>query len=335
MTIATDLITSRPLIEAAAKLISEKLTAATGAAGPSGWGGGSPGGSDGPQDPIAALATLEIEPDLVTALTPLFAQVGLKLTPDEIYSSLVKKRKLLVAKDGSSSLYVISVHKCVIGMWTDQTFAAFSMLEYLFNKNSRLRIISRDLDAMDLGFPSILEQWQDNRGIEAIFIPWRWIARLLREQDDQQKFLSFKEAFRLEASSTKTETEQPTAITDNEREQILKILSDYAGRGFLKPQDAMQKLVLAADFPDPKKFEATWKEDIEWNSLHLFNYAKGASFPSNHSRSGQSTLGWLLKALRDQAIDENSKKALVEIIMGHKLIADSDVIAKLKEQTSA
>jgi len=320
-------ITTRPLassIEATASFINATLTSVVQGQNP-----------DEKKDPLAAIEKLEIDPDVVIELAPLFERVEFKLVPDEFLDKVGDKHKVMVAKNGGSSLYIISLNKCVLEVCTKPARAAFCSLTYFFGENSRIHIISRDLEAFDSDFNPYMEDWKETKNVEVFFIPWSWIARLLAENDGDKKFKKFENIFKVKAAKTRTGTEPPTVITDNEREQILKILSDYAGHAFtLKPQDAMQKLVLAADFPDPKKFEATWKEDIEWNSLYLFNYAKGASFPSNHSRSGQSTLGWLLKALHDQAIDENSKKALVDIIVVNKLIADPDVIAKLKEKTS-
>ncbi len=81
---------------------------------------------------------------------------------------------------------------------------------YLFSKNSKIWIISRDLDATDVGFDTILEEWKETKGIEAVFIPWKRVARVLQEKDGGQQFLLFTQVFKPEASSTKTET-QPAA----------------------------------------------------------------------------------------------------------------------------
>jgi hypothetical protein len=307
-------------IEAAASYITEKLTSA-----------------EERQDPILALQSLEIDPELITILQPLFAKIGFNVVTDEVYGRSGACRKLVIVKNGGSSLYVISVHKCVLGLFTDATFSAFSMLTYLFGENSTIHIISRDLDAMDVGFDSMLEEWEQSRKVRAVFIPWKWIARLVRENDGKKRFLTFQQIFKLEASNTKT-GEQPAApITAGERDQIVKILSVYASNTlFSNPQEAMQSLVLAADLPDRARLSGAWKGNPEFDSLRLFNFVKDDRplFPADHSRQGQSTLGWLLKALHDQAIDSENKKTLARIIVDHGLLTDPEVIAALRKEAS-
>jgi hypothetical protein len=293
--------------------------------------------ASGHQTPISSLESLEIDPDLISTLTPLFTRAGFHIKYDEVSDPSGVSRKLVIVTNSSGvPLYLISVHKCVLDQFTNETFSAFSMLTYLFGQNLTIHIISRDLDAMDVGFDSILQKWEQSMKIKAIFIPWKWMARLLGENDGNKRYLFFQQIFKIEGSTARTAAASTSEITGAERDQILAIMSSYAKRSFLNPQEAMQHLVLRADFPDPKTFEAAWKDDLSFNSLRLLKFAKDDSplYPANHSRKGQSTLGWLLKALYDQPIDSDEKKILAAIILDHRLITEPEVIANLKEAVS-
>ena len=288
------------------------------------------------KDPFLALRSLEIDAELVKTFTPLFEQAGFRIVLDAVRDPTGMSRKLTLAKNGGSSLYVIAVDKCVLGEFTDVTFSAFNTLLYLFGASSKVRIISRDLDVPDLGFDSIIEQWEQFKKIRAVVIPWKHIAALLRENDSETRFQKFQLIFKLEPCD-KPVSQAAGPITDAERDDILRIMSAYASGAFnLTPQAAMQNLVLAADFPDAGNFSGSWSGDPNSNSLRLLKWAKDdhLAYPQNHPRKGQSMLGWLLKALHDQTISSEDKVILARIVVDHALIEDAAIVSNLRTEAS-
>jgi len=213
---------TRPIaatIEAAASYISGKLP------------GGAPKDAHEKEDPIEALQTLEIDQELQATLAPLFARLGFNIAPDVVVSRSGVSRKLVIARNSGPSVYIISVHKCVLESFTDRTFPAFTMLTYLFSENSRIHIISRDLDAMDVGFETTLEEWVQSKGVKVAFIPWKWIARLLRERDEENRFRTFQQIFKFDVSSSKTgigatrdQTEKSTPVTHSRPDRIRRTI---------------------------------------------------------------------------------------------------------------
>ena len=140
-------------IEAATSYFSGKLTSAT-------------EGQTEKQDPIAALQKL-IDQELITALKPLFKQVNVELEPYPVTSRSGVRRDVVIVKNGGST-YIISVHKA-LEVVDGGNSPPFGGLSYLFSKNSKIWIISRGLDATDVGFDSILEEWKETRGLSRLY----------------------------------------------------------------------------------------------------------------------------------------------------------------------
>lgn len=317
-------ITSRLVnsgIEVAASYISAKLAA---------------GANLPKKDPVEALKSLEIDAELATTLTPLFEQAGFHILSDEVLDPAGASRKLTIARNGGSSFYVVSVDRSILSEFTVATFSAFSMLFYVFRENSRVQIISRDLDVPDLGFRPILEQWEQFKKISAAVIPWSYIAAMLRENDLKVRYQKFQFIFKLQASNAKPRPQPAEAIDEWEREDILRILSAYASKPFSDPRNAIQGLVLGADFPEAATFQASWSGDINLECLRLLKFVKDdhPTYPANHSRRGQSRLGWLLKVLHDQEIASEDKVILARIVVDHVLLSDPNTMASLKNEAS-
>ena len=223
-------------IEAATSYFSGKLTSAT-------------EGQTEKQDPIAALQKL-IDQELITALKPLFKQVNFELEPYPVTSRSGVRRDVVIVKNGGSS-YIISVHKCILEVWTEETWPPFGGLSYLFSKNSKIWIISRGLDATDVGFDSILEEWKETKGIEAVFIPWKKVARVLQEKDGGQQFLLFTQVFKPEAASTRTETppvaaKQPSSANGVPRPPSLRTIRIFlaSSKELLEDRDKFELYIL-------------------------------------------------------------------------------------------
>lgn len=124
---------------------------------------------------------------------------------------------------------------------------------------------------------------------------------------------------------------KPTQLSTGERDWVIALLVRQARDPFLNtPQEFFQDLVRAADLPG---FAGQWRGDPGADASRLIQWVTEikTEFPGNHPRSGETTLGWLLKALLDKGHSVEDTRILVQIILDHNLICDPTTVRSIQE----
>src|SRR5262249_39761637 len=120
-----------------------------------------------------------------------------------------------------------------------------------------------------------------------------------------------------------------TPPTKEEKDTIIDILARRARDSINTPEEYFNGLLAKEQIRAPLKFD---RVDTEVSALELVNYLLHTYwiFPDSHSRSGERTLGWVLKAVTDQVLAPADNKKLVNIILAHNLIKNPKALNELR-----
>jgi len=291
-----------------------------------------------PEDPADMLNRIALDAELEQGFAPVLLQLGFKIQATEILDQFTNSRTVTTVTGAEYFFYVVCIPKSILEQGRLANLGAVSLLGHLFARKSRLYIISRDLSAMDLVFETMMNAWKEDRAIKADFIPWSYVTKFLGEKSDQKKMQLVKTMLKLEklpGIATPLPVVAPTALTEKEKADVVKILTQQSNNPFETPQAYYQNLVVASNFPNPGRFAGHWKGDPGQDALLLFDSTENPKeFPIGHPRAGENKLGWLLKALVDQEMSPDDSRTVVKIILDHHLIRDPETAAALQAKYS-
>jgi hypothetical protein len=280
------------------------------------------------EDPFSALLRLALDQDLAAAFGVPLVALGYDLQPRELPNPFdvgdPTKRLVSVVTSPKLELYLILVPSEILDEARPENLAAVSLLGYAFAKNSTIYMFARDLRDIDPPYSPMIKAWQQDRSIRAVFKSWRDVTRLLRATAPATQMNLVREILELD-QQTKYAAILPTADTtpptDEEKQRIVSILARQARDPLRTPEEYFEGLLANVQIRPPFKLD---RADTEASALELLNFLIDTYwiFPRSHPRSGEWTIGWVLKAVTDQVLAPADNRALVTIILSHNLIED-------------
>jgi hypothetical protein len=291
--------------------------------------------SEGIQDPNEALTNLLLDDELTTAFRAPLTNLGFDLQSRELRNPYDAGDptvwKVSVAKNASVEFYLVLVPFWILDDGRREHLAAFSFLGATFAKNSTIYMFARDLRDIDAPYRRMTEGWQQERSVRAIFTSWRDVTRLLRAAGQNQINL-VREMLRLDElarNAAPPPVADPTLPTREEKSTIVDILARQAQDPLKTPDRYFTDLLAKVEIAPPFKFD---DNDAEVSALKLVNFLLERMwiFPPAHPRSGEPTLGWLLKAVTDQILSPADNKKLATIIIDHNLIKEQNALNELR-----
>ena len=293
--------------------------------------GGSTAGATSSSRPATAaeavdLLDMAVPPDVLEVVAPALGEFDIRIEPTIKSNAIFRNAKMHVAVDGTFSTYLLHFRKDVLenSRWAREVIGYSS----LFKPGDNVHVLSKECGDPEPAYEWAWEMWTE-AGVTTRYVEWRHLARMYKlQQTERAEILEI--AFKLPKTLKRRGERQPQDLLDDARRvtDLVALLSGLGVASGNADASAFFNNLLIGPVPQEMRRERTlWGQGYDTAARECLQWLH----TKGRGPDGSTYLGAVLVSVMDQ-ISADGHTVIIETIEGFKLIADPDVVSKLRQK---